>query len=154
MTHESFPLHPRRSSCSGHRRDACKGCPDRCHRESPSGTCSRAAGRSRSPTHAARTFGPMLSLSYDRPNLPAPPAIPGMDLAGNAREIATLLRTQTSRKAQCAAERPTDVTNVTRPACGPGRTTTRYRGTLRRTERGVEEPAVEMEGGGVMSAQP
>jgi hypothetical protein len=33
----------------------------------------------------------MLSLSYDRPNLPAPPAIPGMDLAGNARETATLL---------------------------------------------------------------
>jgi hypothetical protein len=34
---------------------------------------------------------PMLSLSYDRTNLPAPPAIPGMDHAGNARESATLL---------------------------------------------------------------
>jgi len=30
-------------------------------------------------------------LRHARPNLPAPPAIPGMDLAGNARETATLL---------------------------------------------------------------
>ena len=28
---------------------------------------------------------------HARPNVPAPPAIPGMDLAGNARETATLL---------------------------------------------------------------
>ena len=90
----------------------------------------------------------LVQLRHARPNLPAPPAIPGMDLAGSAPSSSPrYARAQTSRKAHCAAERPTDVTSVTRPACGSGRTTTRYREARSvRRERGVEEPAVEMEG--------